>query len=46
MKWFKKTYQTWHGHAAARYREAELLGFISETAEKAIKNHWKEEVGR
>jgi len=46
MKWFKKTYVIWHEYAA-RKREAQLLGFISETAQtaqKSVENYWKKEV--
>ncbi len=45
MKRFKKTYPTWHEYAA-REREAQLLGFISETTQKSIENYWKREVRR
>lgn len=45
MRWFKKTYLTWHEYAA-RKREAELLDFISSTTQKAIENYWKKEVGK
>jgi len=43
MKWFKKTYLTWHEYAALE-REAQLPDSISKTAQKSIENHWKMEV--
>ena len=43
MKWFKKTYLTWHEYAA-REREARLPDFISEATQESVKNHWKKEV--
>lgn len=38
MKWFKKTYLTWHEYAA-REREARLPDFISKTAQRSIEDY-------